>query len=533
MGVLAGFYFTAAAPAQESSAAAESGEASASDKESSAESADKSAETKESGDDKKSASEDNKKGEKKAPKKKRKTHTVEADRFRVEVELDGTFVARETTELALRPESWSSFKIEEVVDHGSQVHEGETLIRFDAQKLDEAIADLELDLHLGELAIRRAEQELPRLERTLEMALDDAERSYKQVQEDYDRFQELEQAFYEKMVDYTVKGSEYSLTDAVEELKQLEKMYEADDLTEETEEIVLKRQRNVVDMATFRVEDAKLYRDSVLKITLPRMKTRMQDAIERSKLAVERAKMAMTLDMNRARYELEKRKTQQDQSRERHAKLLSDRSLMELKAPSDGIAYFGRCVDGRWVDMTSMINKLRPFGSASANSVLMTIVQPRPLSITATVDEEDRPSIEPGQPAKVTPPPKDGDKLEAKVASVSIAPVSSSKFRVNLELQDAEIPDWLVAGMSCKTKVTAYDKENALAVPEAAVHTDDENEDENYVWVVDPEDDDAKAERRNVKLGKHGDKVVEIVEGLAAGDVVSLEDENDDKEDDD
>jgi multidrug efflux pump subunit AcrA (membrane-fusion protein) len=209
---------------------------------------------------------------------------------------------------------------------------------------------------------------------------------------------------------------------------------------------------------------------------------------------------------------------------------------MEVKAPADGVVYFGRCVSGRWAEMSSLISKLQPFGTASPNSVLMTIVKPRPLFVTATVDEEDRPSVEKGQPAKVVPPPKNSDKLAAKVSSVSIAPVSSTNFQVDFELDDAAPADWIVAGMSCDIKVTTYDKVEALAIPEDAVHTDDENtddedEDERYVWVVDPDNSDAKPKRRTVTIGKQSDDRLEIVDGLATGDVISLEDEDEETDD--
>ena len=45
-----------------------------------------------------------------------------------------------------------------------------------------------------------------------------------------------------------------------EELRQLEKMYGADDLTEETEEIVLKRQRDAVELAIFSLQRARTSR---------------------------------------------------------------------------------------------------------------------------------------------------------------------------------------------------------------------------------------------------------------------------------
>jgi multidrug efflux pump subunit AcrA (membrane-fusion protein) len=79
--------------------------------------------------------------------------------------------------------------------------------------------------------------------------------------------------------------------------------------------------------------------------------------------------------------------------------------------------------------------------------------------------------------------------------------------------------------MSCKVKVATFDKEDALVLPKKAVHTDKDDEEVKYVWLVDPKDEDAKPERRVVKLGKSSGDNVQITDGLKAGDVVSLDDE--------
>ena len=63
-----------------------------------------------------------------------------------------------------------------------------------------------------------------------------------------------------------------------EELKQLEKMYKADDLTEETEEIVLKRARNNVDQMKFFTEMVKYEHDRDKEIDLPRSLAHYQHA---------------------------------------------------------------------------------------------------------------------------------------------------------------------------------------------------------------------------------------------------------------
>ena len=474
----------------------------------------------ESADDK---SEEKADAKKEAPK--RKTHKVAPKRLKVEVPLEGVFVASKTTEVPLRPEAWTSFEIVEVVEHGKKVREGETLIKFDNEKINEAIDDLELQQRLSDLAIRRAEEELPRMEKTLKMDFELAERSNREAQEDFERYNEIERPMMIKSAEFTLKYYHFMLDYERDELEQLEKMYAADDLTEETEEIVLKRQRNSVEFAEFSVDSAKLRRDEMLNVRLPRYDIQIKESLERAEMALARAKMALAIDLNRARYELEQLKESRVKSLDRHSKLIEDRGLMQIKAPAEGVVFYGQCTNGRWSETASLINKYKPHGTVSPNSILMTIVESRPIYITSNLDEGKRPEVSDGDGALIALPAEGSDRLEGKVKSISPIPVSTGKFEVTIELEQDEIPDWVVAGISCKVQVKAYDNKEALTVPKAAVREDEDDPNKKYVWMVDPEDEEAKPERRNVTIGKRSGDDVEIVKGLKKGDVVSLEDE--------
>ena len=107
--------------------------------------------------------------------------------------------------------------------------------------------------------------------------------------------------------------------------------------------------------------------------------------------------------------------------------------------------------------------------------------------------------------------------------------MATGKFDAKFDLT-GDVPEWIVAGMSCKVKVATYDKADALVVPKKAVHTDKDDEEIKYVWLVDAKDGEAKdtsikAVAAKVTLGKSSGENVEIRKGLKAGDVVSLDDE--------
>jgi len=456
---------------------------------------------------------------------KRKTYKIEPKRLRIDLSLDGAFVANTMEEVPLRPDSWNEFEIVEVAKLGAKVHKGEVLFKFDSEKINEAIDDLELEQRLNELAIVRTEEELPRMETTLKLDFEDADRSDREAKEDYKRYNEIDRPMTVKSAQFMLKYYGSNLDYEKDELNQLEKMYKADDLTEETEEIVLKRQKNAVEFAEFSMENAKLNTDETLNIRLPRMDVQMKESLDRAALVKARAQMALSLDLNRARYELEQRKKARTKSLDKHTKLLADRGLMELKSPADGVVYYGQSVNGRWADTASLAVKYQPHNNVSGGAILMTIVDERPLSITSTLDEGKRPDVSDGQKARVALPSEGGDPVAGKVKSISPIPVSTGKFEINFDVDQDEIPAWIVAGMGCKVSVTTYDKADAIVVPKKAVHDDENDPETHYVWLVDAADANAKPERREVKLGKRKGDDIEILKGLKKGDVISLDDE--------
>ncbi len=307
--------------------------------------------------------------------KKRKTLKVEPKRLKVDVPLDGMLVARKMEEVPLRPKSWSEYEIVDIIEHGAKVHKGERLVKFDSEKINEALADLELDQHLNELAIVKAEEEMPRLEKTLKLDFEDADRSNEHAKEDFKRYNEIDRPMALKLAAFMVKYYSFMVDNEKDELHELEKMYKADDLTEETEEIVLKRQRNQLEFAEFNLEQAKTESDEMIKVQIPRMDIRMKESLDRAALGKARAQMALSLDLDRARYEQEQRKKLRTKSLDRQTKLLGDKELMEIESPADGIVYYGQCVNGRWSDTPSLINRYKPHSNVPSGSIMMTIVE--------------------------------------------------------------------------------------------------------------------------------------------------------------
>ena len=454
------------------------------------------------------------------------TVKVEKGPFKIAVSLKGGFEGGQAAPVAVSLEGWTPqggggpLIVRKVVEHGAAVRKGDPLVWLDTEKIEEAVRDLETQQRLSALAIELAEKELPVLERSVPAELAAAERAKKIADEDLEKFLKEDRDFTRMASEFSLKSARTYLEYEQEELKQLEKMYKADELTEETEEIILKRQRFYVDMAAFYLRMAERDHRDTLAIELPRRDQALHENATRLAILLAKARSTLPLELDQKRLNLEKLKHERQKSGERLAKLKRDLEAMTVKAPADGVVYYGRWSRGRWAGAEQVAEKLRPGGQLQPDEVILTVVTPEGLVVRAEVEEKNLHHLRPGMEAKVVPTGRPDLSLPAKVESVSAVPVAPGKFLARVTVEAPEGGPPLVPGMACSVKVAPYLKEEALTLPAASVFADELDEEKHYVFVPGA---DGKPVKRAVRVGKKTEQKVEILEGLKEGDEVLKE----------
>jgi multidrug resistance efflux pump len=452
--------------------------------------------------------------------------TMKKGPLKIIVELDGVFEGETVHEIVVKPEEWSSLTVLSAVAHGARVRKGDTLLKLDLEKIDRAIADLRSELKISELAIHQGRQQLQAIEQTTPLDLEASQRAARLAEENQKFFVDVEHPFLLKAVEFDLKMAKEQLEYEEEELHQLEKMYKADDITEETEQIVLKRARDTVDRAKFIVQATQTMHDQAIKFGIPRRAEDVKEIAQRKSLEWEKSKVELPLALQKQRLELDRMQLQQTRTEERLTRLLADRELMTVESPADGIVYYGKFSRGKAADSTGMSEALGGRGAIQPNQVVMTIVEPRPMFIRATAEENQLSDLRAGLKGTATPAGYPELNLPVTLDDVSDIPISPGSFDARLTVDLRGKTKLLLPGMNCKVKLVAYLNHHALTVPPKAVITDELDDQKHSVQVLEK---DGKTKDRPVILGRKTEKQVEIVGGLHEGDQVVLEPATEDK----
>jgi multidrug efflux pump subunit AcrA (membrane-fusion protein) len=444
--------------------------------------------------------------------------------LKIEVELSGVFEAQKTAEIVLRPEQWSELKVLDAVEHGATVQRGDLLVTLDLENIDRQIADLKTDLQSKQLGLKLAEAQLKTLEAVAPMELAAAERTNREVQDDLDYYLKTERPLNLRSAEYMLKRAEFYKEFAEEELRQLEKMYKADELTEETEEIILKRARFNAELSRFSYELSKIDHERMLGTELPRRDQRLTESAKLASLVWQRARVTLPAELNQQRILVEQQRVAEERARQKLEELVADREAMRVTAPIGGVVYYGQATRGKFASADTVADDLVRGGSLSANKVFMTIVQPRPVFVRATLPEKELEYVTAGLKGTVRPAGFSDVRLTGIVERVSPVPISSGSFEARVTVAAEKGSEAIMPGMSCKVDFLGYVKKSALTLPPKAVGTDPLDDTKHYVMVLSK---DGKQKKRPVGVGKQTDKAVELLKGLKEGDEVLAEYPND------
>ena len=466
-------------------------------------------------------------GDKSGESEKPTTYKVKKRLMKIDYLLDGAFEATQTTEVALHTHEWADFEVLSAVEYGARVRQGDMLVVLDTEKIDKIISDLRHEQTVSRIAMQDAETQLQALAATMPLDLAANARRAKHAVEDLDYFLKIARPVQERIANFLVKIAENRLAYQKEELRQLEKMYKADDLVEETEEIVLKRTRDALELAKFNVELQKLDTDQTLKTMLPRIEVAMKATTEKDSIEARKTEILLPLAKRRAELAVEKLKVDAGRNEEKLQRLLADRTQMTIKAPVSGIVYYGRCTHGKWASPEMLADKLHRGGKLANDEVFITLVETRPLVVRTSVSERQLPHVSAGMQASVEATGYPDVRLTGIIQRVSKVPSGSHEFETLVSVAMDDSAPTVMPGMTCEVRLPAFRKTDAITIPTAALGVNDDDGRKYYVCFPSKGDKAGgkakEPQKRDITIGRRSSKQIEVLKGLAEGDEILAE----------
>jgi HlyD family secretion protein len=437
------------------------------------------------------------------------TLKVKAEPFKIQIKLPGVFESAGMTEISFKAEAAASMTVLKAVEHGTAVAKSDVLVTPMLKKFDKALKAKERADIAGALAMKQAEAEFAQLQAATPLKLAASARSAKRAQENF--------AVFEKNRKLAVQATREMYQMALdrlayieEELLQLKKMYEADDLTDATEEIVLRRTKDSVRRAKLSADQAKVAFDTASKTGMARKIKDITLATQATVTADKNAQLLLPMALTKATLDIEASRRARKKAIKALADLKADRDAMTIKAPIAGVVYYGQCKLGKW-SSTTVGAKLTPKGKLMDEEVFMTIVDPKALFVRTSVAEKDFALLTAGITGQAMATAYPQKPLTVKLEKFSTIPDASGKFGARLAMPDGVGP--VVAGMTCNVTLTAHDNPKAITVPASAISN---QAGKAFVYVKDA----AGKTKRPVELGKSSGGKVEITKGLKTGETI-------------
>ena len=452
--------------------------------------------------------------------------TVETKPFRIERSFTATLLPAKPHLIAIDPEGWADFTIESIVPHGTAVKKGDILVKFDRESYDRKLEDTKRAVQAQALSLASQELAFQKLEEETALKLAGSKRAQRVASEELAYFTATGRKTQEEEAVDNLESSKRRLEAAQEELKQLKMMYDADDLTEQTEEIILKRQEFTVKSAELDLKHAELFTKRTLDVLIPRKAEGLDTDSKTTSIDLEKAEKNLPRALESARLDLEAGRIAAARSKHDLADLEKDSVLLELKAPVDGTFYHGSLDEGRWTlgELAKVLVKggkvpfIRPFAS---------IVPTEPdLQLVAQVDEATARTLRKPLKGSLTAAGREDIALTATLEKVATLPAADGKYRIDLtpewpEDDKLEYPSDLdvAAGMNFECRFIVHHEEQAITLPAKALQPG-----EGGTWTVQVKAADGKASARPVIRGRVSGDKVEIASGLENGQVIVVPD---------
>ena len=448
------------------------------------------------------------------------------DDLKIEIEIPGVFVAEDKEEIAMEPKQYKGeLIITKIAQEGVSVKEGDVLMEFDTDNLEDALEE-------AENLVTDAEVELQKAEADLEAQKIDSETKVLQLKKELE-FAERDFNAASEMESFELKKKEKEITDAKRNLKnakvdfeQLTQLYEERELHTATENILIERQKEGIENSEKNIERLERELEHFKTFTKSKETLSKELDFEKKKSELKKQEIQGAAALKEKESVVAKAKRKLEREKKKVADLKEDSESLKVTSPRDGVLFYGKTGNESPAGIIfggRNNNEMRIGGRVQTHGILMTVATMENLSVKMQVLENDIQHMKKGLSITLRPDAFPAMELAGELTKVDQIATRSNflsevrRFSVKGKIKDSN--SQLRSGMNCRVTVHADSVPDAVQIPVVAVS---EEKGKYYCFVK----NGGSADRREVKIGMSNDESVQITEGLRPGEVVYLYDPN-------
>jgi multidrug efflux pump subunit AcrA (membrane-fusion protein) len=412
------------------------------------------------------------------------------------------------------------FYIRRAAPAGTNVSKGDVLLELDPEKVDTQIAAAANDAKIADVNLAKAESDVKLGRDADALAMSMAKDGLTDAQTDAKRWDETDGPAFMIAGGMQGKEADFTLESQQDELDQLKKMYESEDLTNETADIVMKRAERTVELYKLINKVAHAFTDRVTTFESTVHKQQVSQALDKQTQTVAQLEASQVQAQALRDTSLVSAKAAADEAHKKLDELKHDREVFAITSPIDGVVVYGSFAHKAWTETDP--KKLAADEKITPDQVVMTVVAPKKLRVRAEWPEAQLESYSAGEKVKVTPtalPEISYDGTTEPMAIIGTGKGDAQVFDVVVDLLGS-VDDRLSPGFKASVNLDGGRIDDALLVPASAVWR-------GKVWVRKPTPEGAAAketppndEMRAVVVGRSDGRMVQIKSGLNEGELV-------------
>jgi len=439
------------------------------------------------------------------------TTVVRCGPLTINVAESGTIHPRE--QMILRNDLDRDAKITFIVDEGKQVKKGELLVKLDVTMLEEFVVERRIRVQTAEAQLVYAEENLKVVENQGQADIEQAELTWKFAQQDLQKYTDGEYPRLVKAAEAKITLAKQELSRANDVLGWSKRLYEEKYLARSE----LQRDELTANRADLDLQLAEADLELLKNYTYTRQIEQVRSDVRQAEMALERAKrkhaatMAQAdaqLKAQRARYEDERAELKEDEDEIARATIC---------APIDGMVLYASSVE----DWDEDLPQIQQGAIADQNREIIYLPTTSAFNADVKTLEVNLRKVGVELPARIMVDAIPGKVFPGRVTQIAPLPDPDNWFsNPNLKVYntvisvDANDPA-LRNGMSCRVEILVQHYPDAVYVPVQTV-TRVNGQPTVYVLV------DGRLIPRPVDIGLDNNRLVHVLSGLEAGEVVSL-----------